>query len=92
MFASDIFEEVKTHPRATQDVKSHPEKPVSIHVELSVRLRGARRMHWNSHESEIMARVWSEMDKPRLTKSVREALEAAGEQAPEPLEHYSRIA
>jgi hypothetical protein len=49
-------------------------------------------MHWTARESEIMAAVWSEMDKPRLTKSVRDALEAGGDEAVEALERYSRIA
>jgi hypothetical protein len=92
MFANDIPQEARKHSRAANNLKEHPEQPVSVHTELSARLRGARRMHWTSHESEIMARVWSEMDKPRLTKSVRDALEAEGERAPEPLARYSRIA
>jgi hypothetical protein len=33
-------------------------------------------MHWTGRERELMARVKSEMDKPRLTLSVRNALEA----------------
>ena len=91
MFAYELQQETMKHPR-TVNPEKQPERTVSIHTRLSVRFRGARRMHWTSHESEIMARVWSEVDKPRLTKSVRDALEAEGERAAEPLERYSRIA
>jgi hypothetical protein len=92
MFASDILQESMKHPRAAKNLKPNTEQPATVDAWLSARLSSARRMRWTARESEIMARVWSEMDKPRLTKSVRDTLEAEGEQAAEPLERYSRIA
>ncbi len=92
MFVNDFVQEAAKHPSAANNLKKNSVEPKSIHEEPSARLSSARRMHWATHESEVMARVWREVDKPRLTKSVRDALESEGERAAEALARYSKIA
>ncbi|MGA3010466.1 MAG: hypothetical protein ABSD72_09410 [Terracidiphilus sp.] len=92
MFATDTFEEVTKHPIPAKNINPQTEQPASVDAQFSDHSSSAHRMHWTARESEIMAAVWSEMDKPRLTKSVRDALEAGGDEAVEALERYSRIA
>jgi hypothetical protein len=82
---------MQEHPKSAHKLEQRTEQSASADAELPAYSGSGRRMSWTAHESEIMARVKSEMDKPRLTRSVRNALEADGEQAAEVLASYSKI-
>lgn len=92
MFADDLKQEAVNCSRAPNNHKPHNTQPACLHEALPDHPSSARGMHWTEKERELMGRIKSEMDKPRLTISVRNALEAEGEQAAEALARYSKIA
>jgi hypothetical protein len=92
MFADDLAQEARKHSETANNHKPNTKQQASVEAEPLPYSDWACRMRWTARESEIMARVWSEMNKPLLTKSVREALEAEGERAAEALANYSRKA
>jgi hypothetical protein len=92
MFADDLPQEARKHSETASNLKLETKQQASIDAELPAHSNCSRRMRWTARESEIMARVWSEMNKPLLTRSVRDALKAEGERAAETLGNYSKIA
>ena len=92
MCLNDLPQETWMNSETASNLELNTKQQATVDAELLADLYCACKMSWTMRETEIVALVLSEIDKPLLTKSVRDALKAEDLSAVGAPEKYSRIA